>query len=275
MVNMLSMEQVAATVASCLGIDAPAQAAPAIELPGVVMRAHGIHRVERALLYNPDAMGQWPYQKHTEWFAPVVKHAPIAVPIHTMLPSVTPVCFGTMYTGVSPHVHGIERYEKHVLDQASLFDSLLDAGKRVALIAVRDSSMDILFSDRGVDRFIFSYDDKVNEQAAELIEADEHDVVVVYNQEFDDVMHKTYPGSRISLDAMHHHIQSFDKLCSVAERAWREHDALFAWLPDHGTHIADDGHGMHGSDREDDLNVLHFYGFKRSGEAPAAEFGCS
>ena len=28
--------------------------------------------------------------------------------MRTVLPSVTPVCFGTMFTGVTPHVHGIE-----------------------------------------------------------------------------------------------------------------------------------------------------------------------
>lgn len=262
MLNSLSMEQVTATIAVCLDVTPPEQAAPAIDLVPALMRAQSLARVDRALLYNPDAMGQWPYQAHTEWFAPVLQHAPLAVPVRTMLPSVTPVCFGTMYTGAHPRVHGIERYEKHVLAQESLFDALLAAGKRVALVAVKDSSMDILFSDRAVDRFILPYDGEVNEQAAELIEADEHDVVVVYNQEFDDVMHRTYPESRIGIDAMHHHIQAFDMLCSLAEQSWRAHDALFAWLPDHGTHIADDGHGMHGSDREDDLNTLHFYGFK-------------
>lgn len=262
MLNSCSMTKVAATLATCLDIEPPSEADGPIQLVGKFMEANGIGHAERALVYNPDAMGLWLYQRHTEWYAPVIAHAPLAVPMRTMLPSVTPVCFGTMYTGVNPHVHGIERYEKHTLEQESLFDCLLAAEKKVALVVVKDSSMDILFNDRAVDRFILSDDAAVNDCAEELIEAGEHEVVVVYNQEFDDVMHYTYPESRISIEAIHHHISAFDRLCSAVETSWAMYDTLFCWAPDHGIHIADDGHGMHGSDREDDLNTLHFYGFK-------------
>lgn len=263
MLNDCSMTRFAGTVAGCLGIEPPREAEAPYPLIGELMTAAGIRRADRALIYNPDAVGLWLYQRHTSWYGPVLRHAPIALPVRTMLPSVTPVCFGTMYTGVHPHVHGIERYEKHVLAQESLFDALVAAGKRVALVAVKDSSMDILWQDRPVDRFILPYDNEVNVRAAELIRANEHDVVVVYNQEFDDVMHYTYPESRIACEAVHHHIDAFDSLCSVAKAAWHEHDSLFVWAPDHGIHIADDGHGMHGSDREDDLNALHFFGFRK------------
>lgn len=267
MLNDCSMTQVAGIVASCVGIEAPADADAAYPLPGELMRAAGFDRAERALLYCPDAVAQWLYQRHTSWFAPVLAQAPLALPVRTMLPSVTPVCFGTMFTGVTPHVHGIECYDKHVLAQDSLFDALVRAGKRVALVAVADSSFDILFSDRGIDRFILPYDGEVNACARELIEADEHDVVVVYNQEFDDVMHATYPESKPALEALRHHIDAFGELARVAGTAWAHRDHMVAWLPDHGVHIADNGHGMHGSDREDDLNTLHFYGFRsaRSG----------
>lgn len=260
MLNDCSMTRVTATLAGALGIDPPAEADSAYPLVGDLMRAAGASTAERALIYCPDAVAQWLYQRYTSWYAPVLAHAPLALPVRTVLPSVTPVCFGTMFTGVTPHVHGIECYDKHVLAQDSLFDALVRAGKRVALVAVADSSFDILFSDRAIDRFILPYDDEVNARARELIEADEHDVIVVYNQEFDDVMHATYPESKTALEALRHHIAAFDALAQTAERAWAARDALVCWLPDHGVHIADNGHGQHGSDREDDLNTLHFYG---------------
>lgn len=261
MLNDCSMTRVAATVADALGVAAPPEADAAYPFAGAAMRAAGIDRVERALIYCPDAIAQWLYQRYTSWYAPVVAHAPVAVPVHTMLPSVTPVCFGTMFTGVTPHVHGIERYEKHPLAQDSLFDALVRAGKKVALVAVADSSFDILFSNRPIDRHILPYDGEVNERALELIARDEHDVIVVYNQEFDDVMHRTYPESRPALEALKHHIAAFDELAGAAERAWSGRDAMVCWFPDHGVHIADNGCGQHGSDREDDLNTLHFFGF--------------
>ena len=45
-----------------------------------------------------------------------------------MLP-VTPVCFGTMYTGAQPAVHGIQKYEKPVIQIDTIFDALIRAGK--------------------------------------------------------------------------------------------------------------------------------------------------
>lgn len=261
MLNDCSMTQVAGTIAALMGVEAPAAAAEAYPLPHALMTASGIDRAERALIFCPDAVAMWLYQRYTSWYAPVLAHAPLALPVRTVLPSVTPVCFGTMFTGVTPHVHGIECYDKHVLAQDSLFDAFVRAGKRVALVAVADSSFDILFSDRAIDRHILPYDGEVNERAKELIEADEHDVIVVYNQQFDDVMHATYPESKPALEALRRHIAAFDELASVADAAWAAHDRLVAWLPDHGVHIADNGHGQHGSDREGDLNTLHFYGF--------------
>ena len=41
-------------------------------------------------------------------------------------------------------------------------------------------------------------------------------------------------------------------------------DAYYAeavkWATDHGIHTNENGHGAHGSDLEEDLNVMHFFG---------------
>ena len=130
MKNSISMTQFAATVADALGVPAPKAAGESFPLLRRTLEQQGVVTAQKALLYNPDAVGQWLFQKYTNWFAPVLRHTQLGVPVCTVLPSVTPVCFGTMYTGVEPAVHGIQKYEKHVLQQESLFDILPAAGKK-------------------------------------------------------------------------------------------------------------------------------------------------
>lgn len=260
MINSIPMTYFAPTVCSCLGVESPKASHEPEALVSGLLDSCGLSRVDRVLVYNPDAIGMWLYQRHTDMFAPVLRHTRLALPVRTVLPSVTPVCFGTMYTGVLPGVHGIERYEKHVLDQESVFDRLAAAHRSCALVAVKDSSMDILYAEKPVDHFVEPYDGEATERAVELIRAREHDVVVVYNQEYDDRMHHTYPESAESLQALGRQVANFDRLCQAVRESWADGSTLVVWATDHGIHIADMGYGAHGSDREDDLNVLHFFG---------------
>ena len=62
-------------------------------------------------------------------------------------------------------MHGIQKYEKHLLKQESLFDCLAAAGKKTALVAVADSSMAVLFQEReGIDYYILPYDGEVTDK---------------------------------------------------------------------------------------------------------------
>lgn len=253
------MTQFAAAVADCMQVPAPAEAGKPFPLLSELMKNNHLENVEKVLIYNPDAVGMWLFQKYTSWFAPVLTHTRLAVPVRTVLPSMTPVCFGTMYTGVEPEVHGIRRYEKYVLKQESLFDMLAAAGKKTAVVAVENSSMAILFGEREIDYYILPYDQEVTEKALELVKTSDYDVIVVYNQEYDDVMHRTHPESEEALLALRHHIAAFERLCLACETYWKSSNGLVCWATDHGIHTGEDGHGTHGSDREEDLNVMHFY----------------
>ena len=51
---------------------------------------------QRVLVYNPDAIAQWLYQKYTTEFSPVMEYTQLAIPMLAAFPPVTPVCFGTM-----------------------------------------------------------------------------------------------------------------------------------------------------------------------------------
>ena len=261
MKNTISMTQFAATAAGCLGVAAPQAAGKAVPLVKDMLARRGMAQAHRALIYNPDAVGLWLFQKYTPWFAPVLEHTQLGLPVATVTPSWTPVCFGTMYTGVEPAVHGILKYEKHVLSQESLFDTLGAAGKKTALVAVEHSSMATLFLERpGIDYFILPYDGEVNAKAEELIRGGEYEVVVVYNQEYDDVMHRTHPESEQALQALKNHIGAFHQLCAAAEEAWKGQDSLVLWATEHGIHTNEEGHATHGTELEEGVNVMHFYG---------------
>lgn len=260
MKNSVSMKSFAAEIADCVGIQKPPEAEEANGLVTKMMKSRGIEKTEKVLIYNPDAIGMWLFQKYTSKFEPVLKHTNIGVPVCTVLPSVTPVCFGTMYTGVEPEIHGITKYEKHVIGSESLFDSLVKAGKKTAVVAVENSSMAVIFGGRDIDYFILPYDGKVNDKAEALIRDSDYDVIVVYNQEYDDVMHRTFPESESSLAALERHINAFDRLCRAVRAGWRSCNALVCWATDHGIHTGENGRGTHGCDVEEDLNVMHFFG---------------
>lgn len=260
MKNSISMTQFVATIAENIGVKLPESAAASFGLLGGLLKNNGIKQAKKVLIYNPDAVGMWLFQKYTEWFAPVLKHTQLGVPVCTVLPSVTPVCFGTMYTGVEPDVHGITRYEKKVLEQESLFDILSATDKKTAIVAVENSSMAIIYQNRNIDYYIMPYDEEVNLKAEILIKENNYDVIIVYNQEYDDMMHRTWPESQDSLQALRHHIDTFDRLCTACKKSWADQDSLVCWATDHGIHTNDQGHGTHGSDLEDDLNVMHFFG---------------
>lgn len=261
MFNSISMTQFSATIANALGAEVPRQADHSISLVDALMerKLHG-KKVDRVLIYNPDCVGMWIYQKYTNLLSPVINATDLVVPMATVNPSWTPVCFGTMYTGVLPTVHGIQGYTKPVITVDSLFDSLPRSGKKVALVTVEHSSMAMIFQNRNVDYYILPDDDATTEKALELIPEDQYDVIVVYNQEYDDMIHRTTPEAEPAMTALNHHIRDFDRLTSAVKQHWGDHDTMVVWASDHGNHVDWKGNGTHGEYREEDINVMHFYG---------------
>ena len=111
-------------------------------------------------------------------FGKLLNAAPLQLPVRSVIPPKTPVCFASMFTGAQPEVHGIRRYERPVLGCDTLFDALVRGNKRVAIAAVRDSSIDLIFRGRKVDFFSETYDAEVLERTLELVRKNEHDVIV-------------------------------------------------------------------------------------------------
>lgn len=253
------------TVCSLFGIDVGGAAIePPYEAVLAGAQALGIERCERVLLYAPDAIGVHLCQAFPQVIAPVQDEAPVVVSMRSVVPPVTPVCFSTMFTGIPPSAHGVKKYEKPILRCETLFDRLLAAGKRVAIVAVNDSSIDRLFRDRNIDYFSERYDREVTETTLGLMAADQHDFILAYHQEYDDALHRTTPFEPEAIDAMARHVASFLRLASAFHESWSSRNRTIGFVPDHGGHVDPaTGQGTHGLDVPEDMEVQHFYGVFR------------
>ena len=260
MYNHDSLDTLCAALAYAMGVEAPAQAHEANEsLCRYVDGALGTARADRLFMYNPDAIAQWVWEKYPQLFSEVAEKTELSLPLCTVMPSVTPVCFGTMYTGAQPEVHGIRKYEKPVIKTDSLFDAMIRAGKRCAIVAQTKCSMSMIYLEREMDYFIYDTVEEVNAKACELIMRDEYDFIAVYNGNYDSVMHRHAPESIEALAEARANSEIFATFCVLIERYWKHHDTLVGFAMDHGCHEIDGGLGSHGLDMEEDLNILHRY----------------
>lgn len=266
--NSVQLTQTAATITQTMGLEKPKFAGEPIEQVLAMVRNHSKSgRAQKVLIYNPDAVAQWLYQKYTYLYTPVMERTQMAIPMLAAFPPVTPVCFATMFSGAKPEVHGIQKYIKKLVTIDTLFDALPRQGIRTALVARDDSSMGLIFTGRPITYFNTEpSDEEATQRGLQLLRENEHDVVVVYNMDYDDSIHDTEPESERSIEALKRHIRDFARLVDCAKEVWRDYDMLFLFAPDHGIHKTIFGNGDHYCDIPEDMNILHFYGFKPAGE---------
>ncbi len=258
--NETSLDTLCAALSYTIGIDAPEKAAPADErLKEYVDTVFGGEKADRIFMYNPDAIGQWVYEKYALQLREAINRTELFLPYRTVMPSVTPVCFGTMYTGAQPEVHGIQKYTKPVLTIDTIFDALIRTGKKVAIIAIKNCSIAKIFLQRELDYFIYDSYEEINAKAAELIMKDEHDFIVVYNGNYDARMHKSGPESIDALGELRQNAAAFGEFSVLIERFWQNHNTLVGFAMDHGCHEIDEECGSHGLDMPEDLNIVHLY----------------
>ena len=218
--------------------------------------------VDRAVLYNPDAVAWWLYEKYPEKFAKAGACSDLVLRMTSVMPSVTPVCFASMYTGVQPEVHGIRKYEKPVLTQETLFDAFLRAGKKCAVVSTAGDSISRIFLERKMDYFIYKTVSAVNRKALSLIKKNAYDLIVIYNGNYDSRMHAKGPESAWALNALDRNVAFYHRLVGEINRSYAGQRVLYGFCPDHGCHLIDGNRGSHGLDMEEDMNVVHFYGIR-------------
>ena len=258
--NTMRITQTMATIAELMGFSVTEQADVANEtvLQAAKEKFSG-QKVQKALLYNPDAIALWLYQKYTHEFAPVIAQSQMALPVRSVMPSVTPVCFGTFYTGAQPAIHGIQTYAKPVITIDTLFDTLIRAGRKPAIVAEAHCSIAEIFLNREMDYFIYPTIAEVNAKAAELIVEDSYDLIVVYNGNYDTVMHRHGPEGLEALCELKANAQAYATFDALIRTHWKAHNSLVGFAMDHGCHAIDGGCGSHGLEMPEDLNILHFY----------------
>lgn len=260
MLNEKSLDTLCSALSYAMGIPAPSCANTADErLCAYVDEKFGGKKADRIFMYNPDAVAQWIYEKYPAFFVQAENRTELKLPYQTVMPSVTPVCFGTMYTGAQPSVHGIQKYEKPIIRIETIFDALIKAGKRVAIIADPKCSIANIFLERELDYYIYPTYEEVNAKAAELILKDEHDFIVVYNGNYDSRMHKTGPEDAEALGELRANVRTFGMFSAMIEEHWKNHNTLVGFAMDHGCHEIDGNCGSHGLDMEEDLNIVHLY----------------
>lgn len=267
MLNEISMDTVCASLAYAMGIEPPAHAAaPNAPLTDYVDQVLGGKKADRIVMYNPDAIGQWICEKYPALIREVVENTELELPLRTVMPSVTPVCFGTMYTGAQPEVHGIQEYTKPVIKIDSLFDAMLRAGKKCAIVASRNCSLDLIFREREMDYYSCTDCDEVNAVAARLILEDKYDFLVIYNGNYDFRQHRTGPEGLEALAELKCNTRAFHTFAHMIEKNWKHHNTLLGFAMDHGCHEIPPKEkngtiylGTHGDAIPEDLNVVHRY----------------
>lgn len=260
-INSDSLDTLCASLAYAMGIDPPKYAAKKNrELVNYIDKVFDGEKADRVVMYNPDAIAQWIYQKYPDYLKSVKSNTDKEIYLSTVMPSVTPVCFGTMYTGAQPSVHGIQKYEKPVITIDTIFDRLIDAGKKIALITYGKCSLGKIYLDRNMDYYHFDDGgiEAVNAKAMEVILRDEHDFIVIYNGNYDSVMHKNGPESARSLAELRSNDHIFGVISNLIKTNWKHHNTLVGFAMDHGCHEIDGG-GSHGLDMAEDINIVHCY----------------
>ena len=93
----------------------------------------------------PPPLAQWIYAGRRPLFAPLEVRADLGLGMLSVYPPVTPACFASMYSGLTPAVHGIQAYVKPVLTVDTIFDDLPLAGRRAAIVSTEGDSISLIF----------------------------------------------------------------------------------------------------------------------------------
>jgi len=258
--NQYHLKHFAGIVASVMGISLPQEFAPSIEWVSNLLTARLGGKAEKAVLYHADAVGQYIWQQYTQLLAPVYAHTSMAVPFLSTVESVTPVAHASMYTGLEPEQHGIQTYVRPKLECTTLFDVLIENGRKTAIIAQTDSTFLHIFEGRKLDYFELPNAVSIQEKALELIAQDKYDVISIHTFEYDNAAHKYGPESKEALNAVSIEAEGFAAIAQAAQQTG--HKTLLTYSPDHGQHKTEGGTGSHGSKLTEDMNILHFFGTK-------------
>ncbi|MDO4425569.1 MAG: hypothetical protein Q4D17_07385 [Planctomycetia bacterium] len=261
--------QVTPTVCALAGIQAP-ETAIALPIRDVTDFWSNLKKkdgkpaedvIEKALIFCPDATGNFLVPIYPDDWKPLFDSSDVVVKGTNVLPSVTPVCFGAIFTGAPPEIHGIRKYQDKYLPNPikvkTLFDAFAEDGKKVIIISQKNCSIDLIFRNRPIDYISVKTSKEAVETTKKLL--NEYDLIICYDGNYDSVMHGKGVHHPKSIDAMRDSIRWYFELVEAADSVWAEKNRLTAFIPDHGAHDTKEGKGTHGTSMADDAIVNHFY----------------
>lgn len=259
--NKICISRVAATIEKLLSVKEHAGAAEPID--EVINKALDVFdgNCDRVFMYNPDAIGEWVYEKYRDKFEPMEEFTDLSLEMLSVMPSVTPACFGTMYSGMMPEVHGIQAYVKPVLKVETVFDALPASSKKCAIVSTANDSISMIFLERNVDYFVYKTKEECNKKALELIEKNVYDLIVLYNGDYDHYMHRVSPDGKRALKALSENVSTYCEIYDAIKKNWKGKNTVLAFAPDHGCHRFYKLLGQHGLNVPSDMNIRHFYSF--------------
>ncbi len=257
-----SIASVARTILKAFGAPGQELEAGAAAEDARVMALSPAAGVKKMLIYAPDAIGRLMVEKLPEVFRRLETAGFNKFPVQSVFPSKTPVCFASMFTGLTPEAHGIRKYERPVLSCKTIFDVLPAHGIRTAIVAVKDSSIDLIFRGRELGYYSEPYDHDVTVRTHKLLNAGDYDCILSYHQEYDDILHASDPWNNSAIEAVKRHVKSFEELTFAFEKKWSSLPRAALFAPDHGAHTDPvTGKGAHGDDIPSDMDVIHFWKF--------------
>ena len=261
--NETSLDTISGALCEIMGIEPPCHAKTVNkDMVEYADKVFDGEKADRVLMYNPDAIGQWLYEKYPTLFKEVKDCTDLEVPFLSPMPPVTPVCFSTIYTGAQPEVHGIQKYEKYPLKIDTIFDALIRAGKKPAIVSSPTCTIGVIFQERNLDYYAFSGPDavaKIHAKVAELIMEDKHDFIIVHAFNYDSSMHKNGTESVDALSEIHVNSFMYGTYDKLVKKYWKDHNVFMGFAMDHGCHDTDSGAGTHCDNSTSDRNVTHLY----------------
>ncbi|MDD3587604.1 MAG: hypothetical protein PHQ75_10520 [Thermoguttaceae bacterium] len=256
-----SVADLTPTLCVLAGIKSPAkcESRPIKQVVAIGQERFGKTGAEKILVFCPDAIGHFLRPQFPADFKPLVECTDFLAEGTNVMPSVTPVCFGSIFTGASPKVHGIEKYSKPVLKIPTLFDAFAAQKKNVAILAVTGCSIDMIFRDRPVDYFSVRSNAVAFELTKIILQKSDYDLIICYDGGYDSTMHRTGIHSEASLEAMRDSLRRYQELVQLTDQVWKKYNRVTVFAPDHGAHNNKNGRGGHGTDTPDDILVDHYY----------------
>lgn len=216
-------------------------------------------KVDRVILFHAGAVGDSTLSHCPAALSAIHRLAPLSYELLAPYPARNAASLAALYGGtISASARGKIAPPPH-----TLFAQLQAAGKRCALVAPRDSRLLTLFSAGDVELVTAVGDAAIAAKAVELIKQNNYDLIAVYQNQYDTLLHAGRPFGRRAVKAVDDHIAALDLLASAAQ-VYYTGNTLLGFCPDHGCHRTELGLGSHSRNLPQDLNVTHYFGFLSS-----------